>query len=89
MRVNADHVQGTLEATPDFDPRFLESPANNMQAIHRSATAKRTAAQRMLSREYPSASSQLFHFTICFVVQRDGVFACLAQVPLLPSELAW
>jgi len=42
----------------------------------------------MLSRKYPSASSQLFHFTICFVVQRDGVFACLAQVPLLPSELA-
>ena len=82
-------VDDTAEArTPDSDPRFLGSPANNMQAIYCSSVARRAAAQRLLSRGYPSARSQLFRFTICFVVLRDGVFACLAQVPLLPSELA-
>ncbi len=77
-----------IRPAPDSDPRFLGSPGNNMQAIHRSVPARRTASQHLLSREYPSASSQLFHFTICFVVQRDGVFACLAQVPVLPPEHA-
>ncbi len=88
-QISSSVLRHNTEArTPDSDPRFLGSPANNMQAIYCSSVARRAAAQRLLSRGYPSARSQLFRFTICFVVLRDGVFACLAQVPLLPSELA-